>query len=578
MKNRLKTKLTLSLGFLFLVILMFGILGIFYITRLSNVENNILKYNYNSLVYDNNMLKALEELHQNKEAIGELESSLIKQEHNVTEQGEKEMTEEVRDAFDHLKANPADTNSFKQIQKSILLINDLNQSAILRKNAIANSTAEDAIFWLTIIFSVFTLIAFSLVFNIPNVIATPIHALSEGISEIARKNYGKRIYLNQNDEFGELAATFNIMAQKLDEYEHSNLAKIKFEKSRIETIINQMKDGIIGLDEKKNILFLNAVAEKLLGLKEAEIIGKYTADLAVTNDLMRTLLRSDTVNELKIYADNKESYFNKDVLDVKANEVIIGQVIVLRNITPFYELNEAKTNFIATVSHELKTPISSIKMSTQLLKDKRVGQLNTEQTELLKSITDDSDRLLRITGELLNMAQVETGKIQLKLQPTAPAKIVEQALEAIQSQALQKSIRIQKDFPPALLTMVQADMEKTSWVLINFLTNAIKHSPEFSTIEVSTKQENKKVTFEVKDHGKGIDEKYLPKIFDRYFKVPGTHEHSGTGLGLAISKEFIEAQGGTIKVESIPGEGSTFSFSLCMSPEEVKENINLIKA
>lgn len=564
MKNRLKTKLTLSLGFLFLVILMFGILGIFYITRLSNDENNILKYNYNSLVYDNNMLKALEELHQSKEAIGELESNLKKQENNVTEQGEKEITEEVRNAFDQLKINPADTTNYKQIQKSILLINEVNQSAILRKNAIANSTSEDAIFWLTIIFSVFTLIAFSLVFNIPNIIATPIHALSEGISEIARKNYGKRIYLNQNDEFGELAGTFNIMAQKLDEYEHSNLAKIKFEKSRIETIINQMKDGIIGLDEKQNILFLNVVAEKLLGLKEAEIIGKYTADLAVTNDLMRTLLRTDTINELKIYADNKESYFNKDVLDVIVNEVTIGQVIVLRNITPFYELNEAKTNFIATVSHELKTPISSIKMSTQLLTDNRVGPLNTEQTELLKSITDDSERLLRITGELLNMAQVETGKIQLKLQPTEPTEIVEKALESIQSQALQKSILIQKNISVDLTTAVQADKEKTSWVLINFLTNAIKHSPESSTIEVNIRQEQNKIIFAVKDHGKGIDEKYLPKVFDRYFKVPGTHDHSGTGLGLAISKEFIEAQGGNISAESTPGEGSTFSFSLAL--------------
>ncbi len=562
MKNRLKTKLTLSLGFLFLVILMFGILGIFYITRLSDDENNILKNNYETLIYNNNMLKALDELQQNKEAFVHFESNLKKQEHNLTETGEKEITEEVRNAFNLLKVNTNDSSSYKQIHKSILLINDLNQSAILRKNAIAQATAEDAIFWLTIIFSVFTLIAFTLVFNIPNVIATPIHALSEGISEIARKNYSKRIYLNQNDEFGELADTFNIMAQKLDEYEHSNLAKIKFEKSRIETIINQMKDGIIGLDEKKNILFLNVVAEKLLGLKEAEIIGKYIADIAVTNDLMRTLLRTDTKNELKIYADNKESYFNKDVLDVITNKVIIGEVIVLRNITPFYELNEAKTNFIATVSHELKTPISSIKMSTQLLKDDRVGPLNTEQTELLKSITDDSDRLLRITGELLNMSQVETGKIQLKLQPTAPKEIIEQALEAIQSQALQKNINIEKDIPTNLLGVVQADKEKTSWVLINLLTNAIKHSPESSTIKVSISQENKKITFKVKDNGKGIDEKYLSKIFDRYFKVPGTHEHSGTGLGLAISKEFIEAQGGSIKVESIPGEGSTFSFSL----------------
>ena len=561
MKLRLKTKLGFGLGFLFIVILLFGILGIFYINKLSSDTNTIIKNNYETLVYNNNMLKALEELPQNKKALDDFENNLKKQENNITEIGEKEATNDVRKNFDEIKSNPSNHENYVQIRQAIQVINDLNQNAILRKNVVAEKTASDATFWLTIIFSVFSLIAFTLVFNIPEVIAAPIRALSEGISAISDKSYDKRIYLNQDDEFGDLANAFNVMAQKLDEYEHSNLAKIKFEKSRIETIINQMKDGIIGLDEKKHILFLNAVAEKLLGLKEAEIIGKYTADIALKNDLMRTLLQNGNANELKIYADNKESYFNKDILDVTNNNEVIGQVIVLRNITPFHELNEAKTNFIATVSHELKTPISSIKMSAQLLADNRVSALNADQTELLKSITDDADRLLKITSELLNMSQAETGNIQLKLQPVQPEVIVENALQAVLFQAQHKNISITKNLP-SKLSSVYADAEKTSWVLINFLTNAVKYSPESSVIEISISQKENKISFAVKDHGKGIEEKYLPKLFDRYFKVPGTYERSGTGLGLAISKEFIEAQGGTIQVKSILNEGSIFSFTL----------------
>ena len=561
MKLRLKTKLGFGLGFLFIVILLFGILGIFYINKLSSDTNNIIKNNYETLVYNNNMLKALEELPQNKKALDDFENNLKKQENNITEIGEKEATNDVRKNFDEIKSNPSNHENYVLIRQAIQVINDLNQNAILRKNVVAEKTASDATFWLTIIFSVFSLIAFTLVFNIPEVIAAPIRALSEGISAISDKSYDKRIYLNQDDEFGDLANAFNVMAQKLDEYEHSNLAKIKFEKSRIETIINQMKDGIIGLDEKKHILFLNAVAEKLLGLKEAEIIGKYTADIALKNDLMRTLLQNGNANELKIYADNKESYFNKDILDVTNNNEVIGQVIVLRNITPFHELNEAKTNFIATVSHELKTPISSIKMSAQLLADNRVSALNADQTELLKSITDDADRLLKITSELLNMSQAETGNIQLKLQPVQPEVIVENALQAVLFQAQHKNISITKNLP-SKLSSVYADAEKTSWVLINFLTNAVKYSPESSVIEISISQKENKISFAVKDHGKGIEEKYLPKLFDRYFKVPGTYERSGTGLGLAISKEFIEAQGGTIQVKSILNEGSIFSFTL----------------
>ena len=561
MKLRLKTKLILGLGFLFIVILLFGILGIFYIQKLSTDTNNIIKNNYETLVYNNNMLKALEDLPTNKKSISSFEDNLKKQENNITEVGEKEATDEVRKNFEELKSNPADSSNYAQIRQSIQLINDLNQNAILRKNIVAEVTASDAKFWLTIIFSVFSLIAFTLVFNIPEVIAAPVRALSEGITAISNKSYDKRIYLNQNDEFGDLANAFNVMAQKLDEYEHSNLAKIKFEKSRIETIINQMKDGIIGFDDKMNILFLNVVAENLLGLKEKDIIGKYAADVALKNDLMRTLLQSGNIKELKIFADNKESFFNKDILEVTNNNIPIGQVIVLRNITPFHELNEAKTNFIATVSHELKTPISSIKMSAQLLTDTRISELSPEQKELVKSIADDSDRLLKITSELLNMSQAETGNIQLKLQSVDPNLILDQAIQAVQFQAQQKNITISKNLPE-YLPAVHADAEKTSWVLINFLTNAVKYSPETSTVTIMVSMENNRISFSVTDQGKGIEEKYLSKIFDRYFKVPGTYERSGSGLGLAISKEFIEAQGGTIHVKSTLNEGSIFSFTL----------------
>jgi PAS domain S-box-containing protein len=558
---RLKTKLSISLIFLFLVIVLFGVLGIFYINKLGNESQLILKNNYESLVYSNNMLSALENIKTKKDAVQQFAENLKKQQSNITEIGEKEATEELIKNFNELLANPEDPSNYGEIRQSIYQIQQLNEMAILRKNSNANKTSETAKVILTIIFTILTLIAFTFIYNLPGIISNPIISLSEGIKAIANKNYAKRIYLKQNDEFGDLANAFNVMAGKLDEYESSNLAQIKFEKSRIETIINQMKDGIIGLDDKRNILFINAVSEKLLGLKEADIIGKYAPDVALKNDLMRTLLQEKNgKEELKIFADNKESYFNRDVLSVKNNEQVIGNVIVLRNITPFHELNEAKTNFIATVSHELKTPISSIKMSSQLLNDERIGSLNNEQKELSNSIYDDAERLLKITGELLNMAQVETGNIQLKIQATRPESIVEQSLNAVQFQAQQKNIFLKPNIQPALHS-VNADLEKTSWVLINFITNAIKFSPEKSIIDINVFEKGDSVDFVVRDYGKGIDEKYQPRIFDRYFKVPGNHERNGTGLGLAISKEFIESQGGAIWVKSQIGEGSSFGFA-----------------
>jgi signal transduction histidine kinase len=158
------------------------------------------------------------------------------------------------------------------------------------------------------------------------------------------------------------------------------------------------------------------------------------------------------------------------------------------------------------------------------------------------------------------MSQVETGNIQLKLQPVQAADIVQQAIEAVQFKAQQKQVNLKLNLADKL-PLVNADQEKTAWVLINFLTNAIKYSPDSGTVAIYVTQKNKWVEFEVTDLGKGIEEKYLPRIFDRYFKVPGSSK-TGTGLGLAISKEFIEAQGGSIQVHSEIGTGSSFSFLL----------------
>ena len=562
MPIKLKTKLSLGMSFLFIVILVFGIFGIFYITKLKDDATKIIQNNHESLVYANHMLQALNQISTDSIALSTFEKNLKLQESNITEPGEREATESLRNYYEQFKKSRYNTEIRSRLSNSILLVSEINQHAILRKNEIAQNTAENAIVVLTILFTLLTLVTFTFVINFPDVISKPIRALSEGISAIADKQYDKRIHLEQKDEFGDLANAFNTMAEKLDAYEHSNIAKITFEKSRIETIINQMKDGIIGLDEKRNILFFNIVAENLLGLNEKEIIGNYAPDIALKNDLMRILLVTDNEQkELKIYADNKESYFNKDVFSVTNGEKMIGQVIVLRNITPFHELNEAKTNFIATVSHELKTPLASIKMSASLLTNEKVGQFNEDQKELIHSIVDDADRLLKITGELLNMSQVETGNIQLKLQPVIPQQFIDNALSTIQFQAQQKRIKLQID-EYQNLPKVMADQEKTSWVLINLLTNAIKYSAENGQIHLGYSINDTSLEIFVQDYGRGIEEKYLPKIFDRYFKVPGTHERTGTGLGLAISKEFIEAQKGLLKVTSSIGEGSYFSFSL----------------
>lgn len=564
----IKNKLRAGFGFLFLLAFICCGLSIWFLNRLSADASLILKDNYETLQYVRNIGNALDqnELALNSKQINIIEANLVKQEHNVTEPGEQQLTDSLRSKYMQLKLQENGLQKQGdlrlQVRKLLYGIMQLNMTAIAHKNATAKGTANSATLIVALIGSFLFLIAFSFIINFPGYIANPIRELTERIKEIAKRNYHQQLNFKSNDEFGELAQAFNTMTFKLDEYENSNLASILFEKKRIETIINSMHDGIIGLDEKSFIIFVNEVACTLIGMTEANLIGKYAPDVALENDLLRNLLVTDQ-HKIKIFADNRESYYSKEILSVISKDKVIGKVIILKNITEFQQLDEAKTNFIATISHELKTPISSIKMSLKLLEDKRIGEVNTEQKQLLGNIEEDTRRLLQITGELLDMAQVETGKLNLNFGSTHPKNIVDYAVKAVKFTADQKQVAINVKCDESLPD-VHADLDKTTWVLINLLSNAIKYSHEKTTIDLIVKKlKGDDIEFSVQDHGQGIENKYLSRIFERYFKVPGaTMEQTGTGLGLAIAKDFIEAQSGKIGVESELGAGSRFYFTL----------------
>lgn len=570
---KIKTKLNLGVGLLFFLIIILALVGAFYIFLIKKDTENILKANYNTLEYSRNMLLSLDEINISEDkGIAVFETNLSKQIVNITEVGEGKATANLRENFNFLKKSRSDEAIKSRIRQDIFEIMKLNMIAIKQKSDIAKHTAETANLWIAVTGTFCFLIAFNLLVNLPNNIANPIKELTASIKEIANKNYSQRVHFMNHNEFGDLAKSFNTMAQKLEEYHNSNLYKLSFEKKRLETLINNMHDPIIGLDNQGVILFANDEALKIIGLKSEDVIGKLGATLAFTNDLIKSLLfnnlskENQKSNPMKIFADGKESYFEKENVNITIKPtgedqvIAIGNVIILRNITPFKELDFAKTNFIATISHELKTPIASIKLSLQLLGKEETGILNEEQKHLVESVKDDSERLLKITGELLELSQVETGNIQLNMDKSNPYEIVHYATEAVKIQAEQKQIELFVEAEENLPN-VKADSEKTAWVLINFLTNAITYSSENSKIIVKLKRDNHQIVFKVIDTGKGIDNRYRAKVFDKYFQIPGSHK-SGTGLGLAISKEFIEVQGGTIGVESELGLGSTFYFKL----------------
>lgn len=600
----------MGLGFQFLVIGVLWAVSSAYIYTLSNYSHAMFKDNYKSIVSAKHMSVALDEMKDLQTSylfsdmgvnidssyanqVRNFEKNLKDEETNITEAGEQEITTQLRSSFEEYKdifsnvrvGNPNRKEIFfvrllptyRDVKKNITSVSEINMDAIIRKNARLEETSHQAYLFISIIGTLCFILSFTLLLNLPKNIADPVRELTRRIQEIARGNYDQQLNFQSRDEFGEVAEAFNTMVIKLNEYEKSNLSQILFEKKRIEAIISTMSDAIFGIDEGSKVIFANPVACDLLALPAEEIIGHYAPDVAVRNELFQNIVR-DLVNgtyitreftPIKIVAGGRQSYFSKDITDVRitptggGDSVVIGHLIILRNITKFQELDDAKTSFIATISHELKNPIASARLNLKLLEDTRIGNLNEDQTVIVRNIHNEVVRLSKITGELLDLTQVETGNILLHTQATDPKEIIDYTLQAMNFQAEQNGITInlktQENLP-----FINADAEKTAWVLINLVNNAIQYSGERREVILEVVAVKKEVKFSVRDFGIGIPQQYLEKVFEKFFKVPGSNQ-SGTGLGLAISKDFITKQKGKIWVESNPGEGSVFSFTLPVS-------------
>lgn len=607
---KLKSKIYLSLFLLFSLILLLSGMGSYFLQELARDSRAIMKDNFHTIQYMQALSNGLDkvtvllmDLDNIPGADIELEKELAicgsiieKQLGNITETGEYQLTSELNAHFQTIKrlislAKEKGPRGMESVLEQVLPrmmqaktvasnIFSINEEALVRKNVIADQTAERVTAYMAVLGFSGIMIALVYLLHLPNYILTPLSRLYEGIKQIAADNYGHLLEVSSKDELGEIAGSFNKMVQRLYFYNQSNISVLLAEKRRIDAIINQMHEGILGIDESNTIIFANLMACELLNTDEERIKGKTVNTLASSNDLIKSVAQSLTSSNfesktIRVVQQGKEKRYTREIIPIfisqSDGEAPVGRgfVVVLTDITSFTEKDIAKTQFIATISHELKTPLASIMMTLKLLKDGRAGELSQEQQELLGSIREDSDRLLRIIGELLKMAQVETGNIQLDVRPADPRRIIDVAVQTLQQQASAKGLVLHTEVKTG--KWVLSDLDKTAWVLVNFLSNAIRYTPEHSEVVLSVAEEGgKMVNFSVSDKGPGIDPKYQESLFEKYFKVPGAGQ-AGTGLGLAISKEFIRAMGGSIGVVSIPGEGSTFYIQLPATEPETAE-------
>jgi two-component system, OmpR family, phosphate regulon sensor histidine kinase PhoR len=378
---------------------------------------------------------------------------------------------------------------------------------------------------------------------------------------IAGGDLDQQIVISSNDELGSLGRAFNKMSAKLKD----TLGTISEEKNKLLTVISTIGDGVMMTDPQGKILLANPACESIFNFKQDSSIGKPFIEVILNYEIDRLLK--------KCLSSNKSQNSQLDILGGKFLHVIIvpiniknlsGALLLFQDLTELRNLQTIRREFVGNVSHELRTPLAGIKAIVETLQD---GAINDKDIALdfLGKVNDEVDSLTQMVNELIELSRIETGKVKLNLQPLDLNSLISEAAARITPQAERKQISIITELKDDL-PKTQAESERIQEVLSNILHNAIKFTPAGGEIRVKTFSSSNSVTVEIKDTGIGISADDLPHIFERFFKADKSRSNPGSGLGLAIARHIIKAHGGDIWVKSQEGKGSTFGFSLPLTP------------
>lgn len=620
MQNNMRIRTQIVVGFLFVMVftLMLAAVSVYYLGNLGKSSTEVLEQNHRSIKAAEEVIVSLSKLDQllskiclgsnyndsslyqildNEQAILEKNLEVCKQ--YVSEAGEQKLVYRLGYEYSNYRVNMATFEEtidpaglyFAVLQRQNEILRDLcanlidiNHDALSRKD----QATQGLYFESKVIIFVITILVLICVgwatWKIPNLIVQPLAEFTEKIQRIAEGDYDQRITITSSTELSQLSFAFNTMSEQLKEYERLNIKQIHAQKSRLESVMKSLSDGMLILDESKEVILANASLAQITGLQEVEMIGEKAVDLALHNDVMREIVAAIQENErkesdraphnfLKVDSGEKNAFYAKEIYRVMDAEgespSSLGYIVILKDITNFIESDEAKTNFIAVVSHELKTPLSALKMSLMLLQDDRIGNMNTEQERITESMRMEVQRLVNMVTELLDISRVEQGKINMERSPISPSDLVSYSVAPVKEKFRNKKVKLTTDIP-ASLPEVFIDPEKISWVLINFLNNALRYSQAGNEVALSVRKQEHAVEFAVTDEGPGIKKEDQDRIFDKFVQLNNARkkEKNSLGLGLAISKEVVEIHGGRIGVDHTYQRGSRFFFRIPLTDEQ----------
>jgi NtrC-family two-component system sensor histidine kinase KinB len=602
----LKNKILIGYGVIFALMGIVVVQAVTNLISLGKASEAILSENYRSILAAGNMVSAIERqnngvllipLGNTKEGIASFRENeacflewLARAKDNITINGERELVGAIEtdytayrqrfSSFADISNRPlhfADYQKniyplFSKVRETCIELRDLNEKTMYAASNEAKNVARRTI-WSTISAATAALIV-ALIFSLllAERIVRPVKRFMEAAKKISDGDYTVRVSVKTSDELGRLADEFNRMVFQLCRYHEINIEEIISERNKGEAILASIGDGLVIFDAELKVTGINPAARQMLGLTLTETSTLQYTDIipdSTVCDLIRSAIKTETAPEIpdeqRIIAvsDGKRSrqYLFAITVICGRDRKLSGIVLLFKDITRLKEVEQLKSDFVMAASHELRTPLTSLEMSVDLLMEYCTQTAFPEKyRSLLETAHEEVLRMKALISDLLDLSKIESGRIEMEFEQVKVSTLFDNVQTVFNSQAAIKEVTLNSDIPDSL-PEVRADANKVAWVLTNLISNALRYVNKGGSIKLLAHGIGSHVHISVQDDGPGIPTEYQSGIFQKFVQVKG-RESGGSGLGLAICKEIVRAHGGTIWVDSAPGRGSTFTFTL----------------
>ncbi len=616
----LRKKIFIGYGITLVLMIIVFIWSLVNLLDLGKASEAILRENYKSILAAENMVYAIERQDsatlllllgyedqgwkQFRESEGLFFQWLGRAKDNITVEGEAGIVQAIEKEYSTYLNHIADLKpvnrsnlqrtatfyheiilpSFNAVRNACIHLREINQETMFKASEKARHFAKRAIWSMILIGG--AAIGFGLGFSLilSNLLVRPVQRMMEATQKVSDGNYDIEIPISSSDELGGLSNALNKMAKKLKAYYDLNIDQIVAEKRKSDAIIRSIDDGIVLVDKEFKVTEMNPTAAKALNIESSQVQNKHFLEV-VKNEMLFNYMKqsvetgqSPTIEEMKniltLGQGERQRHYQFSITPVHGKSAsLLGVVLLLRDVTQLTELDRLKSEFVMTASHELRTPLTSIGLSIKLLLEKTMGKLDEKEQQLLLAAHEDMQRLKNLISNLLDLSKIEAGKMEMEFENISLHTLCQNAVGVLKNQIDAKGAHFTLDLPQSL-PHVKADANKIIWVLTNLISNALRYTEKEGSIHLSVEQLGPYVHVSVRDNGPGIPYEVQSKIFDKFVQIKNDKALGGSGLGLTICKEIVRAHGGTIWVDSTPGEGSTFTFTLVVQEKSQEEMIS----